>query len=80
MSTVSLAEAKAHLSELVERASKGETVEITRRGKPLARIVGIERPKKPIDIALLRASSRRTPMQAESAGDFMRRLRDSDRY
>jgi antitoxin (DNA-binding transcriptional repressor) of toxin-antitoxin stability system len=36
MGNVSLATAKAHLSELVERVSNGETVCITRRGKPVA--------------------------------------------
>ena len=39
MGSVSIADAKAHLSELVERASGGETVQITRRGKPVAQIV-----------------------------------------
>jgi prevent-host-death family protein len=36
MGNVNLADAKAHLSELVARAASGETVCITRRGKPVA--------------------------------------------
>jgi prevent-host-death family protein len=36
MERVNLAEAKAHLSELVERAAAGDPVCITRRGKPAA--------------------------------------------
>lgn len=37
----SLRESKAKLSELVERASKGEEVLITVRGKVKARLVGV---------------------------------------
>ncbi len=36
MESVSLADAKAHLSELVERAEAGDPVTITRRGKKTA--------------------------------------------
>lgn len=80
MDSVSLAEAKARLSELVTRAAEGETVQITRRGKPVAQITPVERPRKPIDIELLRSVSKKSPMQSESAGDFIRRMRDEDRY
>jgi prevent-host-death family protein len=80
MDTISLAEAKARLSELVARASEGETVQITRRGKPVAQITPITKPRKPIDVEALRALTRTMPMQEESAGDFIRRMRDDARY
>ena len=80
MDIVSLAEAKARLSELVARAADGETVQITRRGKPVAQLVPIEAPRKPIDLALLRSVTDSMPMQPESAGEFMRRMRDDSRY
>jgi len=80
MKTVNLAEAKAHLSELVDRAAAGEPVCITRRGRPVAQLAAIQRPRKPIDIAALRAMTDRMPFQSESAGDFIRRMRDEDRY
>ncbi len=35
-------EAKAQLSELLERAARGEDVVIAKRGKPFARLVRIE--------------------------------------
>lgn len=38
MSEYSVAEAKAKLSELIDRAEKGEGVTITRHGKPVAEI------------------------------------------
>lgn len=36
--TVSLADAKARLSELAELAAAGESVVITKRGKPVVRL------------------------------------------
>jgi prevent-host-death family protein len=78
--TVTLADAKARLSELVDRAASGEPVCITRRGKPVARIVPLESPRKPVDAARLRALTAGMPVQTESAGDFVRRMRDEDRY
>ena len=80
MRTVSIAEAKAHLSKLVEQAEAGDPVCITRRGKPVAQIVAAERKRKPIDVEALRALTDKMPMQPESAGDFVRRMRNTDRY
>ena len=80
MDSFSLAEAKARLSELVARAAEGETVQITRRGKPVAQIAPARPPRKPIDIELLNSVSKKSPMQPESAGDFIRRMRDDGRY
>jgi prevent-host-death family protein len=77
---VSLAHAKAHLSELVERAAAGEPVCITRRGKPVAQITAVASPRKSINLAALRALTDAMPMQQESAGEFIRRMRDEDRY
>ena len=50
MVAVALAEAKARLSELVKLAGTGETVTITSRGKPVARLVAEEAPKKAFDL------------------------------
>jgi prevent-host-death family protein len=80
MDSVGLAEAKARLSELIARVVEGETVEITRRGKPVARITPVERSRKPIDVEALRALTRSMPRQTESAGEFMRKMRDDARY
>jgi prevent-host-death family protein len=44
-STVSVAEAKQHLSELLGRvAFAGETVTISKRGKPMAKLVPVNTP------------------------------------
>jgi len=44
MTTVGIFEAKNRLSELVERAARGEEIFITRRGERLARLMPIETP------------------------------------
>ena len=80
MKTVNLAEAKAHLSELVELASTGDAIQILRRGKPVAQITAAKKPRQPIDVAMLKRVTDQMPKQDQSAGDFIREMRDSDRY
>lgn len=80
MNTVNLADAKAHLSELVAQAESGEPVCITRRGKPVARLSSVERQQRPISLSLLKALTDSMPKQAETAGEFLRQMRDESRY
>lgn len=80
MSAISLADAKARLSELIDRVEAGESIEITRRGKPVARLTAVTEPRKPIDIARLQALSESLPPQTTSAADLVRSMRDDDRY
>jgi prevent-host-death family protein len=42
MATVGAYEAKTHLAELLDRVERGDTVVITRHGRPVARLVPIE--------------------------------------
>ncbi|MCC6737184.1 MAG: type II toxin-antitoxin system Phd/YefM family antitoxin [Bauldia sp.] len=79
MSEVTLANAKARLSELVDRVEAGETIEVTRRGKPVARIVGIAKARKRIDAAALSSLTDTMPLQMPAA-EFVRAMRDDDRY
>jgi prevent-host-death family protein len=39
VTSVGLFDAKTHLSELIERVERGESITITRRGLPVARLV-----------------------------------------
>jgi prevent-host-death family protein len=48
MVTVSLAEAKAHLSELLDNVEGGEGVVITRHGRPVAHLSAVVPPKRPV--------------------------------
>jgi prevent-host-death family protein len=76
---VDLAEAKADLDSLLARVAAGETVRILRDGEPVAELVPAPT-KKPIDVAKLRTLTDSMTFQEESAGDFVRRMRDEDRY
>lgn len=80
MHKISLAEAKAHLSDLVARAEAGETVAITRRGKEVAHLSAARRKRVKVDAEALRAVTDAMAPQPESAVDFMRRARDAERY
>ena len=42
MDTIGAFEAKTHLSALLERVAKGETITITKHGVPVARLVPVD--------------------------------------
>jgi prevent-host-death family protein len=46
MKSIGAFEAKTHLNQLLARASKGETIQITRRGVPVAKLVPADTEKK----------------------------------
>jgi len=59
MVTVNLIQAKAHLSELLDRVEAGEEVTVTRHGRAVAHIQPVSRPKRPLrldDLATFRAT------------------------
>jgi prevent-host-death family protein len=80
MDAISLAEAKAHLSELVDRAEAGESIDITRRGKAVARLAAVATPRKRIEAASLQSLTAPMPPQPQRAADLVRSMRDGDRY
>ena len=65
MNAINLADAKAQLSALVQRAADGETITILRRGKEVARLGPPGRKLKPIDIEMLRKLTDGMPMTDE---------------
>jgi len=75
--TVSIAEAKARLSELI---ASGEEIVVTKRGVPVATLSPLPAPKKKLDLGWLREMTKDMPYQEEDSGTFMRRVRDTDRY
>jgi prevent-host-death family protein len=46
MKTVGVSEARTHLYELLHEASNGETIRITRRGAPVAKIIPDRKSRK----------------------------------
>ena len=74
MSTVTLADAKTHLSHLLDQVEAGEEVVITRRGQPVARISPVEKPKRPVkSLAEFRS---RMPRWRKSSAELLRDMRD----
>lgn len=80
MEAINLADAKARLSELVDRVEAGDSIDITRPGKPVARLTAVAKPRKPVDVVLLQALTAAMPPQVQSAADLVRAMRDDDRY
>jgi prevent-host-death family protein len=80
MDGISLADAKARLSELIDRVEAGDTIDIPRRGRPVARLTAVARPRKRIDLAMLQALTAAMPKQDERASDLVRSMRDGERY
>ena len=82
MSSHSIAETKNRLSELVARAEKGEEVVITRHGRPVAKISGVQN-KEPHritkeDVEWLRKHRVKGKIPEEDAGTFVSRMRDEE--
>jgi prevent-host-death family protein len=67
MSTVTLEDAQAHLSELIDRLQPGESLVITRNEKPVARLLVEEPPK-------------RKPRKAGSAKGILAVIQDDDEH
>jgi len=63
MKTVNIHAAKTHLSTLVEDAAAGEEIVIAKAGKPLARLVALEKPDFRKTFGILKGKIR-------IAGDF----------
>ena len=80
MVTVSLVEAKTQLSKLIDKAESGETVVITRHGKPVANLTAAMRPKQRIDFKALEEFRARMPKLRRSSAELIREMRDDERY
>jgi prevent-host-death family protein len=74
MGAMNLADAKAHLSELVSKAESGEETIIMRRGEAVARLVPVAKPKRALrSLAGFRASM---PKAGKPSAALIRKLRD----
>jgi prevent-host-death family protein len=81
MSRHSVVEAKNNLSDLINRALKGEEVVITRHGAPVVALKAVETPEpKPMTQADLDwlASVRVTPKPGPSSVEIISKMRDED--
>jgi len=76
MVTVNLAQAKAHLSELLDRVESGEEVVVTRHGRAVARILSTIRPKQPLPLDELAAFRTTMPRLRRPSAELLREARD----
>ncbi len=77
MTEVSLAEAKAKLSALVDKVEAGEEILITRHGKLVARLGPATAPRRPLPS--LAAFRKTMPKQRVSSASLLRQERDESR-
>ncbi|MGH6955818.1 MAG: type II toxin-antitoxin system Phd/YefM family antitoxin [Caulobacteraceae bacterium] len=81
MAVHSVADAKNHLSALIDRAIEGEEVVITRHGTPVAMLKGVAPQRGPIteeEIAWLARHRVGGAETRENAGVLLSRMRDDD--
>jgi prevent-host-death family protein len=80
MGAFSVAAAKAHLSAIIEMVEAGETVTITKRGKPVVKMVPANAlPIKPkMDLEELRKLRARTPRMKTNSVEIIRQMRDGE--
>ena len=76
MHTVSVAEAKAHLSELLNQVEAGEEIVITRRGQPVARLAPEKKLLKPLPLPSLAEFRATMPESSVSSAELIRQMRD----
>jgi prevent-host-death family protein len=76
MVTVNLAQAKAHLSELLDRVEAGEEVIITRRGHPVAHLRPVIRQRKPLRLSELTEFRATMPPLRRPTAELLREARD----
>lgn len=78
MGAYSIAEAKAHLSALLDQVARGEVVTLTKRGKPIARIVpaGQLSAKPKLDLRALKNFRSSVPVSPVNSTTMVRKMRD----
>ena len=74
--SVSVAQAKARLSEILARVESGEEIVITKRGIPVARLCPERRPKKALDLGAIDRVRGSLPRAKGSITELIRQLRE----
>jgi len=77
MRSVSLADAEAHLSELLSSVEAGEEIVITRHGRSVARVSPPDKQKQPLPLKRLASLRKVVPAWTEPSTNLVRQLRDA---
>ncbi|MFN0314832.1 MAG: type II toxin-antitoxin system Phd/YefM family antitoxin [Burkholderiales bacterium] len=75
---MSLARAKAQLSELINAVESGEEVVITRHGHPVARVIPANSAKQVLPLQHLATLREQVPAWRGSSAASLRELRDAE--
>lgn len=81
METIGAYEAKTHLPRLLDRIARGESLTITRHGRPVARLVPVEDDdRERARLAAQRILERRNRLKRAPLTELMNSLHEGHRY
>ena len=80
MERIGAYEAKTHLSRLLDRVARGESLTITRHGRPVARLVPVAGERGLAQEAAARIVERRRHLKRVPLADLMATLHEGHRY
>ncbi len=76
MDHVGAYEAKTHLPKLLDRVARGESLTITRHGKPVARLVPMASSREQVERAVARIENRRRHLKGASMAELMKTVHE----
>ena len=80
MKRIGASEARRHLPRLLDRAAQGESLTITRHGKPVARLVPVAHDRERAQQAAARIVGRRRHLKRAPLADLMATIHEGRRY
>ena len=80
MERIGAYEAKTHLPRLLDRVPRGESLTITRHGKPVARLVPVTGERERAQEAAARIVERRRHLKRVPVADLMATIHEGHRY
>ncbi len=80
MERIGAYEAKTHLPQLLDRVAQGESLTITRHGKPVAKLVPIAGGRERAREAAARISERRRHLKLAPVAELIRTVHEGHRY
>ena len=79
MDTVGAFEAKTHLARLLDRVARGESVTITRHGRPVAKLVPVVERRERAQQAMARIRQRRTRLRGAGIQELIETIHEGHR-
>ena len=80
METVGAYEAKTHLPRLLDRVARGESLTITRHGRPVARLVPVAGDREQAKAAAARIVERRRHIERVPLAELIESIHEGHRY